>query len=322
MKKIYAAAMWGLILAPAHGFAADMAAFPADSAPAGQQLVEIGTGWYIRGDVGAALDPAPILTFNPNAFNAPPLSISPSYGASSNKLDFVAGLGVGYKFNNYFRADATVDYRGGNMNLNNTMGGIICPYTATGLTSPNQFDQFGNPLQLGYAYNTANSCNSLVQLKQQNYTGLVNGYVDLFTFAGVTPYVGAGAGLNTAFTTGSLTYATPLNGGSYRADLSPTGTFPLVWVNPASLSAVNPQPKIAFAPQNWDQSLKTTKYSLAIAFMGGVGIALTPHATLDLGYRYLNLGSTSYIENPQTGATLSQKNTSQEVRVGIRYQPD
>lgn len=322
MKKIYAAAMWSLILAPAHGFAADMPAFPVDSGSSGQQMVEIGTGWYLRGDVGGSIDTVPSLSFDPSALSVPPpASIAPSLGSSTTKPEFVGGVGVGYKFNTYLRADATLDYRSG-AGLNSTTSGIICPYAARGLTSQTQLSVSGSPALDGYAYDANDTCNANFQLRQQNYTGLANAYFDLPGYWGITPYVGAGAGVNVQTTSGSLNYTQSSNGAPYRADLTPTGAYPLIWVDPTTGNPVAPQPKIAFAPQNWDRSFKSTKYNFAFALMGGIGIALTPNATLDLSYRYVNLGSSSYAINPQTGATISQRNTAQEFRVGIRYMPD
>jgi opacity protein-like surface antigen len=58
---------------------------------------------------------------------------------------------------------------------------------------------------------------------------------------------------------------------------------------------------------------------MAYDLMAGIGIQITPSATLDIGYRYLNSGAYSYLVNPQTGQTIKEKNTSQQVRVGIRY---
>ncbi len=321
MKKIYAAVLFGLIMAPAHGLAADLDAFPSVASSGGQQMVEVGTGWYLRGDIGVGLDNAPTLSFDPGSLAAPPpASISPTFGANSNKTDFVGGAGFGYKFNNFIRADATFDYHSA-MNLNKSASGIICPYTASGLTSQTQTGVSG-PILLGYSYNPNETCNAAFQLQQQNYTGLANGYFDLFTVAGFTPYVGAGGGLNIQTTSGSLTYAKSSDGTPYRANLTPTGAYPFVWVNPVSGAMVNPQPNIAFAPQNWDRSFKSTKYSFAFDLMAGIGIALTPNATLDLSYRYLDLGSSTFVINPQTGATVSQRNTAQEARIGIRYIPD
>ena len=324
MKKSYAVIMCCLILAPAHGLAADMAAFPLQEQPSGSQpLVEIGSGWYIRGDIGASLDETPTLSFAQSSLldPPPPASLSSLFGSNSSQANFVAGLGGGYKFNSYIRADATLDYRTGT-GFSSTTGGIICPYTATGLTSQTQLSASGTPVELGYAYNPNDTCNAALKIVQHDYTGLANAYVDLFTYWGVTPYVGAGAGLNIQSTSGSLNYTKTSDGTQYAANLSQTGTYPLVWVNPATGAPISPQPKIAFAPQNWNRTISSVKYSPAFALMAGVGIELTPNATLDLSYRYLNLGSSSTTINTQTGATLSQRSTAQEARIGIRYMPD
>ena len=322
MKKFYAFAIGSLFLAPAHVMAADMSAFPAVSEQGGQQI-EIGNNWYIRGDVGGSFDHVPTLSFDPGSLAVPPAaSVSPSYGANATKFSLIGDIGGGYRFNNWFRADATIDYRAGT-SMSSTTGGIICPYRADGLSSTTTDPISGavTTTPLGYLYNVNETCNANFKIVQHNVTGLANGYIDLPGYWGVTPYVGAGVGMNTQITTGSLTYTKSSDGSSYAADLSPTGSFPELWINQFG-NLTNPQPKIAFAPQNWNRTYSKTRYSLALAGMFGFGITLTPNATLDIGYRYLDMGSTTTVLNAQTGATLSQRNTSQEVRVGIRYQPD
>ena len=85
---------------------------------------------------------------------------------------------------------------------------------------------------------------------------------------------------------------------------------------------VSPQPNIAFNNQNWNRTIQSTKYSFALALMAGIGVQLSPSATLDIGYRYLNTGaSTLYVSGP-SGASLKNSNVSQELRIGIRYMAD
>jgi opacity protein-like surface antigen len=43
---------------------------------------------------------------------------------------------------------------------------------------------------------------------------------------------------------------------------------------------------------------------------------------LDLSYRYANLGSTTVGINTQTGATISQRNSEHDIRVGVRLMAD
>jgi opacity protein-like surface antigen len=56
--------------------------------------------------------------------------------------------------------------------------------------------------------------------------------------------------------------------------------------------------------------------------MAGVGIQISPSATLDIGYRYLNAGVTTTPITSQVGSMVRQSNTSQEIRVGIRCMAD
>ena len=82
-------------------------------------------------------------------------------------------LGVGYQFNNWLRFDVTGEYRGGSQFQS------LYVLNDAGNTGT------GNPTQLADFYRGNIS----------SWVGLVNGYVDLGTWWGITPYVGAGVGL-------------------------------------------------------------------------------------------------------------------------------
>lgn len=101
--------------------------------------VEIGSGWYLRGDISYNIEPAYDFTL---------------FGISTDNQRFGGGVGFGYHFNDWLRADVNVAYMG-----------------------KDSFD-FG----IGEASFRA-------------WTGLLNGYVDLGTVSGFTPYVGAGVGV-------------------------------------------------------------------------------------------------------------------------------
>ena len=94
--------------------------------------------------------------------------------------------------------------------------------------------------------------------------------------------------------------------------------MPNVWVDPYGV-AIAPQPNIPFAPQTWSRSISSTAYTFAWALSGGIGFQLNPSTTLDIGYRYLNAGEVTRLVNPQTGMTIKQNNTSQQIFFGIRY---
>jgi opacity protein-like surface antigen len=274
-------------------------------------MFEAGTNWYLRGDLGISFDKAPSVSFSNIAL--PPLGVvgAPFTAGSETSwttTNFTGGAGVGYRWNDWLRFEATWDYRSGPGGSSQTT--LVCPYGLTGVSSP-----AGVPL--GYLYNTSNTCNASTSVHQYNNAFLGNAYVDLGTYYGFTPYVGGGLGLNMNVLQGSLNAYETANGQPYVADLTSTG-FPSVWVNSEG-QALTPQPNIAFAPQFWNRSIHSTTYTMAWALAAGIGFKLNPSATLDLGYRYLNTGTVNTLVNPQTGLTIHQNNTSQQFLVGVRY---
>src|SRR6185436_8882493 len=84
-------------------FAADMAIAPP---PYAAPIVEDFGGWYLRGDIGFSNQRVDRLN---NALDA---TLTSSVQNNSFNTAGIFGLGVGYKFNNWFRADVTGEYRG------------------------------------------------------------------------------------------------------------------------------------------------------------------------------------------------------------------
>ncbi|HEX5867632.1 MAG TPA: hypothetical protein VFY72_07980, partial [Beijerinckiaceae bacterium] len=127
--------------------------------------------------------------------------------------------------------------------------------------------------------------------KLDSTTGLVNAYVDLGTWYGVTPYVGAGVGV-------AMNHLQ-----DYRT----------------RLTCVTP----ACGPLG-DQSLAEVpahrSYDLAWAVMGGIAVDLGVGFQVDVGYRYANLGEAGIRDNGTT--TRSKDIEAHEVRLGLRYMVD
>jgi opacity protein-like surface antigen len=318
MKAIAAAALAGIATASTPSLDADLfgTAAPPLSTPAENgPMAEVGSNWYLRGDVGLGLDPATSFSMAPYATPAQGAGVLPfdsSVGSADRRTDYSADIGVGYRFNNFLRGEATYEYRvgpsGGNANT------VICPQSLKAVgTSGYYYGTLGN---------TENLCNSNLGLRQSNSSALASAYLDLGTYWGVTPYVGAGGGLNMNITSGSVAYTT--GGTSYSADLVPTPTTPptqQTWVN-AGGTPLSPQPNVPFTNQVWDRSIHSTKYTMAWALMAGVGIRMSPSATLDIGYRYLNAGVINTPITTQAGSNVKQLNSSQEIRIGVRYMAD
>ncbi len=72
---------------------------------------------------------------------------------------------------------------------------------------------------------------------------------------------------------------------------------------------------------------QNTPLNLAWALMAGFSYEVFPHAFLDVGYRYLNLGNYSFYSNPAdvtapSGMTASAPSHVHEIRFGLRYMID
>jgi opacity protein-like surface antigen len=316
MKTSVAAALAGLAMASTPTLGADLfgTAPPPMTFPASQSPVtEVGSNWYLRGDLGLDLDQAP--SFSMAAISMPTgsgfLPFSNSLGSARAHDDFSADIGVGYRYNNWLRFEGTYEYRtaAAGKNLNS----VLCPTALTAVGTS------------GYLYDTTGTdtsvCTGALDLTRRDSTALAAAYLDLGNYWGVTPYVGGGLGLNADMISGNVGYTVNSSGAAYS--LSPTLTTGVtnVWVNSGG-TAISPQPNISFTNQNWNRSISATHYSMAWALMAGFGFQISPSATLDIGYRYLNAGTSTLSITPQTGASIKLPNVSQDIRIGIRYMAD
>ncbi len=311
MRLVLSAAFVSLTLAAPAGAADLFGSAPPMTFPASQgpTAIEVGSNWYVRGDVGVGFTNAPTIVL-PTISSLPPGFLASGTSSSGSGAGFTGDLGFGYRINNIVRMDATWDYWTSPSRTRSFA--VICPYGLQGVANPIT----GAPA--GYLYDPTNTCAGTTSLSQHNDAFLANGYVDLGTYGGFTPYLGGGVGLNVSFPQGSASFLETANGLPYAANLTSNGAFPAVWVNPAG-QPINPQPAIPFAAQNWNGSINATTYRFAFALAAGFGFQLSPSATLDVGYRYLNAGQSNLLVNPQTGLTVKQNNVSQQILVGVRY---
>src|ERR1700693_1218133 len=160
VKYLIAAGAASLLSSAA--LAADMAIAPPPMSYAPPPVEDFG-GWYLRGDIGFSNQNVKrVLDTNPAAYNNVAVAQTSSFGSAG-----IYGGGVGYQFNNWFRADVTGEYRG----KSNFTG--LDVVTGTG------------PLAgfVGTDSYTATKSELLF---------LANAYVDLGTWWCATPLVGAG----------------------------------------------------------------------------------------------------------------------------------
>jgi opacity protein-like surface antigen len=151
-------AMFGALVSPAAN-AADMPFAAQPLTPVNEQPVEWGTGWYLRGQVGAADNSLSTIDGVVLSRNFP--------------SNWTAGLGGGYQYNTWFRTDVTVDYQF--LYDRNGVQNVFMPcFAGAGLTA----------------------CSPLVSNKAESLAILGNAYLDLGNWWGITPYVGVGAGVD------------------------------------------------------------------------------------------------------------------------------
>lgn len=118
-------------------------------------------------------------------------------------------------------------------------------------------------------------------------TGLVNAYVDLGTWGSITPYIGGGLGLSSKRISNYVIDACAVSCDAGRVEL---GRLP-----------------------------DETRNDFAWALMAGLAVDAGQGATVDLGYRYLNLGKARTGSNPALGSVQVSKIESHEFRVGLRW---
>ena len=126
-----------------------------DPAPAMEQM-EFGTGWYLRGGIGHALDGTLTASI-------------PVLGSATikDRNNFNGDVAVGYQFNNWLRGDVSLDYSQSKGPLTPFSGPVLPPFLVPGSVSTGT-----------------------------DHRGVfANFFVDVGTWNRITPYIGVGYGL-------------------------------------------------------------------------------------------------------------------------------
>lgn len=204
--------------------------------------VEVGSGWYLRGDIG--------YTFDHNFADYDIDSSIPGYRIGRDTTSVFGGGGFGYHFNDYLRMDLTAAYLGKDEAWGRAVDPFGAPFGASG------------SIQTTMAY------------------GMATGYIDLGTYVGITPYIGAGAGLIYTDLKGSGVLNVP--GGSTFA------------------------------------SYRETDYSFGYTLNAGLAYRMTENLSLDVGYQYLNAPNAKHF-NFETPGFYDEGFDMHQVKVGLRY---
>ena len=219
-------------------------------------VVEEFSNWYLRGDIGFTNQQVGELT-NIQDVNNSVQNIGLGFDSSA-----LFGLGVGYYVNDWLRLDVTGEYRS-RANFHGTQ--VI---TSGGATYTDEY--------------TAS---------KSEWLFLLNGYVDLGTWSGFTPFVGAGVGTS-------------------RNTIH-------------SFQDVNtPNQGVAFGDA-------ASKWNFAWALHAGVGYKVTKNVAIEFAYRYVDLGDAesgdlytylggNLVNNPMVFKHL----TSHDLKLGVRVNFD
>jgi opacity protein-like surface antigen len=255
VKSLIAAGAASLLSSAA--FAADMpiAAPPPMYAP---PIEDFGS-WYLRGDIGFSNQRVDRLN------NVLDVNNTSSVQNNSFNTAGIFGLGLGYRVNNWFRADVTGEYRGNSQF-----------YGTDQITFPG-----------GVGADTYHATKS-------EWVVLANAYVDLGTWWCVTPFIGAGVG-------------------GARVSINNFTDAGIVNVGGGAL------PGLAFGDN-------VSKWNFAWAVHAGLAYKVTPNFTVELAYRYLDMGDgltgdlrtfdgTNNINNPTTFKNI----TSHDLKLGVRW---
>ncbi|MCW2275596.1 outer membrane beta-barrel protein [Rhodoblastus acidophilus] len=298
MRKVTKAAAAAMVLLAGGA----MRAQAADMLPPAYQLesdamVEFGSGWYLRGDIGYSTQSVPgfaYSTTNPvDLVSTPPSALLTNAGRNVGLMN--STLGVGYAFNRWFRSDVTYEW---NQTYAGTYSQTFVPYYN------GSYDVGGCP----FSATTLTSCYKVDKAGLQNWSLMANVYGDFGTWFGVTPYVGGGIGFtNLRATSAEQFYFS--NGTTYSYNGTnntwcPSGSGSTCYI-------------VGYAgPKAHAQVYTNFSWSL----MAGMAYDIAPHLKLDIGYRYMNMGSISVVDASQN--TVRKTIDAQQVRAGLRWTPD
>ncbi|MDX8465806.1 porin family protein [Mesorhizobium sp. VK23B] len=255
-----------------------------DEAP-DYQPVEVGSGWYLRGDIGYA-------------FSHPYENSSNIPGFSSSRTLFDASVGMGYHFNDYLRADLNLGI------LPSNKFGDSVDTTCAGSTTTTTVDNTSGTITSQLTAPDTRPCNGSSNALNKAYSLMANGYVDLGTYVGITPYIGAGAGV------------------VYDKYASAIGAKNCV---PSTSSVVSNGNTITTQfncddPAGYDGQVSSkARYDFAYSLAAGLSYQVTKNVSVDLGYEYLSIPSAQYVAYDNGLFNVHKGVNFQTVKLGLRY---
>ncbi|MDE1994961.1 MAG: porin family protein [Rhizobiaceae bacterium] len=246
-------------------------AFAADLSPTVKMpevSVKDAQGWYVRGDFGYAVnashDDPTFRSYDPVGGDYD----SGHFDSDRFGGDFSGGVGVGYQFNDLLRADITGDYFSGDFK-GKISSDAPCAGGAAGT-----------------------GCSTKARSSFTAGSLMLNGYVDLGTLAGFTPYLGAGLG----GTRVSWDHVNVV--GSCVGGVAGCG-------GAASVS---------------NRYSGGSDWRMTYALMAGVAYEVAPNIKVDLGYRFSHVAGGDMFGSSSADGTSGRDGalSRHEIRIGLR----
>ncbi|WP_421915868.1 outer membrane protein [Mesorhizobium sp.] len=272
-----------LPLSPVHAADYDPPIY-VDQAP-DYKPVEVGSGWYLRGDVGYAVN---------KPFDD---SVGPTGFTSSNTL-FDGSVGMGYHFTDYFRADLNFGILPTNKfgdSYVTTCAGTLTT-TVTNVASGNITSQTNAP--------ASTPCQGSDSASNKAYSLMANGYVDLGTYVGFTPYVGGGVG---------VVYS------KFNKSIGASNCVPTTTSNTINGNTTTQQFNCD-SPAGYSGAVTSqASYDFAYSLAAGLSYQVTKNVSVDVGYEYFAIPGAQYVAYDNGAFGIHKGLDYQSVKLGLRY---
>ncbi|QPC90415.1 outer membrane protein [Mesorhizobium sp. INR15] len=253
-----------------------------DQAP-DYQPVEVGSGWYLRGDVGYAFS---------HPFDHEIGSAGGSANFTSDSSLFTGSVGMGFHLNDYLR----VELNGGILPTNQFSDNNLITNGCAGTTNI-VINSPGGDIIVPQA--ATKDCVASSYGTNKAYALMANGYVDLGTYVGITPYLGGGLGLSYNKYFKSIGERNCINVPS-----NSTGAGGFACNDPAGYKGLEDS---------------EAKFNLAYSIGAGISYQVSKNVSVDLGYEYFSVPSAKYVAYDAGTFGIHKGINYQTVKLGLRY---
>ncbi len=247
--------------------------------------VEVGSGWYLRGDVGYSVNDPYDYYETPDGFTSSVIPISGS-------------IGMGYHFNDFVRGELNFGLLPTSKFSNDYI--TVCGGTET-TTVTNNAD---SSIVSSVSGPGNRPCPGSDNANNKAYQFMANAYVDLGTYVGITPYIGGGLGV--AYST----YSSAQGARDCNSDSSST-----VGGGTTTTTSFD-----CFDSSVYRGAVESERqYSLAYSLGAGFAYRVSQNVSVDLGYEYFAVPQARYASFDSGGVSIREGIDYHQVKLGLRY---